>query len=124
MALSPKGFLAQRLSGLKARLQHAFALEPEGKPLSSEDLALLERTADAVVARGMAVPAVVFLESVGPMNFLGSQALHFFTPILEVVFPQRDVERVALLLERRDILSRLASLIESKAQAQRTRPRP
>jgi hypothetical protein len=120
MALPPKGFLAQRLSGLRARLQHAFALEPEGKPLSSEDLALLERAADAVVARGMAVPALVFLESVGPMNFLGSQALHFFTPILEVVFPQRDVERVAHLLERRDTLARLASLIETKAQDNRT----
>lgn len=115
MALPHKGFLTQRLSGLKAQLQQAFALGPEGTPLSVEDLALLERVAEAVVQRGMAAPAVVFLESVGPMNFLGSQALHFFTPILEVVFPQRDVERVALLLERRDTLSRLANLIERRA---------
>jgi hypothetical protein len=58
------------------------------------------------------------------MNFLGSQALHFFTPILEVVFSQRDVERVALLLERRDTLSRLAVLIERRAEAQRAATRP
>ncbi len=120
----PKGFLAQRLNGLKARVQHAFAVEPAGEPLSPDDAALLERVAAAVVERGMAVPAVVFLESVGPMNFLGSQALHFFTPILEVVFPQRDVECVALLLERRDTLSRLAVLIERRAEAQRTATRP
>jgi hypothetical protein len=120
----PKGFLAQRLRGLRARVQHAFAVEPTGEPLSAEDAALLERVAAAVVERGMAVPAVVFLESVGPMNFLGSQALHFFTPILEVVFSQRDVERVALLLERRDTLSRLAVLIERRAEAQRAATRP
>ena len=124
MATPPKGFLAQRLSGLKARVQHAFAMEPVGEPLSPEDVALLERVASAVVDRGMAVPAVVFLESVGPMNFLGSQALHFFTPILEVVFPQRDIQRVALLLERRDTLSRLAVLIERRAEAQRASTRP
>ena len=124
MASSPKWFSAQGLKGLKARWRYAFALGPEGEPLSPEDMALLERTAEAVVARGMAVPAVVFLESVGPMNFLGSQALHFFAPILDVIFPQRDVQRVALLLERRDTLSRLVSLIESRTEVTRTARRP
>jgi hypothetical protein len=124
MATFPKGFLAQRLNGLKARMQHAFAMEPAGAPLASEDQALLERVAVVVVDRGMAVPAMVFLESMGPMNFLGSQALHFFTPILEVVFPQRDVERVAQLLERRDTLSRLTVLIERHAETRRASTRP
>ena len=124
MAPFSKEFWAQRLGGLKARVQHAFAVEPVGEPLSAEDMALLERVADAVVGREMAAPAVVFLESVGPMNFLGSQALHFFTPILEVVFPRRDLERVALLLERRDTLSRLTVLIEQRAEARRTATRP
>lgn len=120
----PKGFLARRLCGLGARVQHAFAVQPAGEPLTAEDVALLDRVAAAVVERGMAVPAVVFLESVGPMNFLGSQALHFFTPILEVVFPQRDIERVALLLERRDTLSRLAVLIERQTETRRAAAHP
>ena len=85
-------------------------------PLAPENVALLERVAAAVVDRGMAVPAVLFLESLGPVAFLGSQALHFFTPILEVALPQREVERVALLLERRDALPLLATLIEGRAQ--------
>jgi hypothetical protein len=119
MASFPKGFLSQKLSGLRSKLQGAFATAP-AEPLTSADIALLERAADAVVQRGMATPAVLFLESVGPMNFLGSQALHFLTPILDVVFPQRDVERIACLLERRDTLTRLAALIETRAQG----PRP
>ncbi|MBI4401837.1 MAG: hypothetical protein HY581_09425 [Nitrospirae bacterium] len=112
------------MNRFRARLRHAFAMEPEGQPLSVEDVALLERVAEAVVARGMAAPAVVFLESMGPMNFLGSQALHFLTPVLEVVFPQPDIERVAHLLERRDTLTRLVAMIESRSEAQRVAGRP
>ena len=113
-----KDNLAQRLNGLTAALRHAFAVTPESKPLSAEDVALLERVADAVIRRRMSAPTLLFLESMGPMNFLGSQALHFFTPLLDVVFPQRDIERVALLLERRDTLARLAAIIESRADTQ------
>ena len=82
---------------------------------TTEDLTLLERVADAVVKRGMAAPATVFLESLGPMNFLGSQALYFLTPIVEWAFQAKEVEQVARLLERRDTLSRLIALIETKS---------
>ena len=118
MTTFSKDNLAQRLSGFTARVRHAFAVRPEGQPLSAEEVALLERVADAVIHRRMASPALLFLESMGPMNFLGSQALHFFTPLLDVVFPQRDIERIALLLERRDTLARLAAIIESRSDAQ------
>jgi hypothetical protein len=40
--------------------------------------------------------------------------VHFFTPLVDVLFPQREVERIALLLERRETLMRLAALIESR----------
>jgi len=119
-----KGFLAHRLGDLRDRLRHAFTVRPAGEPLSPEDVAVLERVAEAIVARGMATPAMVFLESVGPLNFLGSQALHFFTPILEVVVPHREIERVAFLLERRDTLSRLTGLIERLEGCGKTSVRP
>src|SRR5438093_7315522 len=118
MSSLPKGFFKHTLTGLQARFQHAFSTAPES-PLAAEDIVFLERAADAIVQRGMAVPAVLFLQSLGPVNFLGSQAVHFFTPLLEVVFPVRDVQRVALLLERRETLSRLAQLIEKRAETGR-----
>jgi hypothetical protein len=117
-----KSHLARWMSGAKARLKHAFAVEAEGQPLMPDEVRLLERAADAVVARGMAAPAAVFLESMGPMNFLGSQALHALIPILDVVFPRQDLERIARLLERRDTLTRLAVLIECRSEARRTTP--
>lgn len=75
----------------------------------------MERVAEAIVRRGMAAPAVVFLESLGPMNFLGSQALHVLTPLIDFAFDAREVEQVARLLERRDTIARLVAMIEAKS---------
>jgi hypothetical protein len=118
-----KGFVAEKLVQLRASLRHAFVVRPEAQPFSIEDIELMERVADAIVKRGMAAPATVFLESMGPMNFLGSQALHFLTPIIECAFDTREVEQVARLLERRDSISRLVAIIEAKSSAKRASAR-
>jgi hypothetical protein len=84
-----------------------------------EDVALMERIADVLVRRGMAAPATVFLESMGPMNFLGSQALHFLAPIIDCAFEAKEVEQVARLLERRETSARLVAIIEARSSVQR-----
>lgn len=107
--------MAEKLAKARAGLRHAFAVQPETQPLAIEDVQLLERIADTIVKRGMAAPATMFLESMGPMNFLGSQALHFLTPILDCAFNTKEVEQVARLLERRDTVTRLIAIIEAKS---------
>ena len=108
-----KGNAAAKLAQVRAGLRHAFAVRPETQPLSIEDVQLLERIAEVIVKRRMAAPAIMFLESIGPMNFLGSQALHFITPIIDCAFNAKEVEQVARLLERRDTVSRLIAIIEA-----------
>lgn len=108
-----KGNAAAKLAQVRAGLRHAFAVRPETQPLSIEDVQLLERIAEVIVKRRMAAPATMFLESIGPMNFLGSQALHFITPIVDCAFNVKEVEQVARLLERRDTVSRLIAIIEA-----------
>jgi hypothetical protein len=110
-----KGNAAKKVAQLRAGLRHAFAVQPETQPLAIEDVQLLERIAETIVKRGMAAPATMFLESMGPMNFLGSQALHFITPIIECAFSTKEVEQVARLLERRDTVSSLIAIIEAKS---------
>ncbi len=112
------GTTAEKLAQLGAGLRHAFAVQPENQPLAVEDVQLLERIADVIVNRRMAAPATMFLESMGPMNFLGSQALHFLTPILDCAFNTKEVEQVARLLERRDTVARLIAIIEAKSAPQ------
>lgn len=107
--------VSEKLSKVRAGLRHAFAVQPDAQLLAIEDVQLLERIAETVVKRGMAAPATMFLESMGPMNFLGSQALHFLTPILDCAFNTKEVEQVARLLEHRDTVTRLIAIIEAKS---------
>lgn len=113
MRLLFKDNVAETLVKVRAGLRHAFAIQPENQPLAIEDLQLLERIAEVIVRRRMTAPATLFLESMGPMNFLGSQALHFLTPILDCAFSTKEVEQIARLLERRDIVTRLVVIIEA-----------
>lgn len=106
---------AQALRDWRAPLRHAFAIAPTDAPLSPEDQALLEQMADRVVRRGLAAPATLFLESVGPLNFLGSQVLYGLAPLLRFACERDDFDRAARVLERRDSLTRLAALIEARA---------
>lgn len=122
MALISSESVVHKLSAFRTALRHAFAVQPAREEWSAEDTALLDRVADAVVKRGMAAPASVFLESMGPMNFLGSQALHFVSPILECAFSAKEVTQIARLLERRDSLSRLITLIDGKSAASQGTP--
>jgi hypothetical protein len=113
---------SQRIQALRAKFQHAFALQPDGQPLTADEQALLEKVAATVVNRRMAGPALLFLESAGPMNFLSSQALHFLAPILELACDAREIERAACLLERRDAIPRLIELIEAKPAPAKSAP--
>ncbi len=123
MASFTKASLTEKWEQVRAGLSHAFSTRSEVDTFTIEDLALLQRIADAVVQRRMAAPAVVFLESLGPMNFLGSQALHFFAPIIELAFSAQEVSQVAALLERRDTTVRLIALIEAASAPQRAAAR-
>ena len=118
-----KDHLTGRWRQLHHGLKHAFSAQPPSTPLSPEDLELMERIADALVKRRLAAPAAMFLDSMGPMSFLGSQALHLLTPVIECAFEGKDLERVARLLERRDTITRLVALIESKTSTKRASAR-
>ncbi len=110
----------QRARRIGQRLRNAFAVGPPREPLGPEDEVLLDKMATVVVQRKMARPTVLFLETLGPMNFLGSQALHFLTPILNLVCETRELEQAARILERRDALPRLIALIEAKEDKEQT----
>jgi hypothetical protein len=118
MASFTKASLTEKWDRVRVGLSHAFSTRAEAEIFTVEDLALLQRIADAVVQRRMAAPAVVFLESLGPMSFLGSQALHFFAPIIELAFSAHEVSQVAALLERRDTTVCLIALIEAASVPQ------
>lgn len=86
----------------------------EGRDIfPDEELAIIEKVARKVVDRGMTVPAIIFLESVKPLNFIGSQALVFFEPIVQTVFNFRDYDTFRSALEKRPSIELLIQKIEA-----------
>lgn len=80
--------------------------------ITPEQEQMLDKIAQTIVRRGMSVPAVFFMETLKPLNFIGSQALVFFGPIIESLFPKNGVYDFAELMENRENVDRLMLKIE------------
>ena len=96
----------------RQEFRRAFALTPTEASYSAEDEALLRKVAGLIVKRGMAEPALLFLESLGPLNFLGGQVLHGLKPFLDLLCDPQELDRLATMLERRDSVDRLIAFIQ------------
>ncbi len=84
--------------------------------LTAEQISLFERLSDWIVGRRMTVPAVLFLESVKPLNYIGSQAMVFFSPFVNALFEVRQWELIRTALERRETLGWFTELLEAKEE--------
>ncbi len=89
-------------SRMRRDLSYAFALDRQLDQLGPDDLALLDRFARLLAERGLVTPAIFLVESMAPLGFLGSQLVHALLPIMGMVAPLDDIERLARLLERRE----------------------
>lgn len=106
--------------GFWDKVRYAFQTEDESKTVfSEEETALLGKVADAVVKRRLAAPALMFLESVRPLNFLSSQVMVFFQPIVSLAISTKDMELLAQILERRKSIPFLIELIEKREDSPR-----
>src|SRR5258708_788041 len=94
-------------------LKHAFAIEPDGSVEPTEtQRTIIDRLCRQVHARGLATPALIFLESVRPLNYVSSQTLHFFAPVLSAVTDARACQEFAEFLEHRGSVDYLCRRIE------------
>ena len=100
------------LSRVAAGFRHAFALKSPHGALTEEDHELLHRLAVTIDKRGLTTPAIMFLESIGPLNYIGSQAMVFLKPIATLIFNPDEYERFTKIVERREGLSALVGAIE------------
>ncbi len=87
--------------------------DAEKTTMTEEEQAILKKVATKVVERRMAVPAIVFLESVKPLNYIGSQVLVFFEPIIQTVFNFKDYDNFRSALEKRESIETLILNIEA-----------
>ena len=87
--------------------------DPEENPLPEEEEAVLDKLARWVVKKSMAVPAIVFCESVKPLNYIGSHGMVFFEPMVQTIFSIKDYDTLRLALEKRQSLEILIQKIEA-----------
>ena len=73
---------------------------------------VLTKIAQKVVDLRLTPVAVVMLESSKPLSFVGSQLMVFFQPIVTSLFPFRQYDEVAALLEERANVEALIQKIE------------
>jgi hypothetical protein len=95
----------------------------EPAEFAAEDVALLERVAARTVELHLEVPAVLTLETIRPLSLVAGQAMLFFQPMVQALLRLGDYRRFAALVERREALELLASLIERRAESVRAAPR-
>lgn len=83
---------------------------------------LLTRLASEIVKRSLSAPAVMFLESIKPLSFLGSQAMVFFAPFVKAFWDGSSYDQLATLLEDRqnvELLLREIERLEAEQDAAR-----
>jgi len=73
---------------------------------------VLTKIAQKIVDLKLTPVAVVMLESSKPLSFVGSQLMVFFQPIVTSLFPFRQYDEVAALLEERANVEALIQIIE------------
>lgn len=81
-------------------------------PEECDDLA--KRIAHKIVERDLAVPAIIFLESIKPVSFLGSQMLVFANPIVSLLVQSGDYYRFVRMIEDRENVEKLTVAIEEE----------
>jgi hypothetical protein len=82
--------------------------------ITQRQVELLEKIADRIVKYRMAMPAILFLESVRPLNYVGSQAMVFLAPVVHSLFSAREYDEIQQALEHRQTISYVVDLLEEK----------
>ena len=101
--------------GLIDGFKNAFSTKQDNKNTNISDARrdeLLLKIANIVIQKKMETPIILFLESVRPLNNIGSQAMHFLKPAAASIFNAAVWDELAILLEDRENIDRLLEMIE------------
>ncbi len=80
--------------------------------VTDEQHATVERVASFIVRFGMTVPAILALETLRPLSFVGSQFMYLLSPAVTVFLTQHDWDSMARLLEHRGGIEYVLQTIE------------
>ncbi len=77
---------------------------------------MIEWVAQQIHKRGLTTPAVFFIEMNRPISYIGSQAVHFFSPFINAIFDSKLASEVGTLMADRKNIDRLIDRLEMLAR--------
>ena len=80
--------------------------------LTNDDKAFLSKLANKVVELKLITPSIFFLEMVKPLNFIGSQTMVFFGPIISAFVKTDGYYKAAEIFENHHSVEFLIQEIE------------
>jgi len=80
--------------------------------VTAEQAAATDKVARFIVRFGLTVPAILALESLRPLSFVGSQFMYLLSPAVTTFLSQKDWESMAGLLEQRSGVEYVLRVIE------------
>lgn len=96
--------------------KHAFSIGTscENTTVSEKEHILISKLVTVIEKRKLTVPATLFLESVQPLNYIGSQMMLFFRPFLTFFFTPAEYDLLQGILEKRDGIKRIIEELEKR----------
>ena len=80
--------------------------------LTNDDKAFLSKLANKIVELKLITPSIFFLEMVKPLNFIGSQSMVFFGPIISAFVKTDGYYKAAEIFENHNSVEFLIQEIE------------
>ena len=112
----------------KGWLKHAFHVDDDSpiEPNETQKKAL-DKLCKGIIRRGLTTPAIIGVEMGRPLNFVGSQTMQFFTPLISAFVPTESWSAVAEFLEKRGSIDWIRNRIEeleSEVEDKNTQEKP
>lgn len=74
----------------------------------------MSKIAKEIVQRQLTVPAIIFLETIKPLSFLGNQLLIFANPVISLVVQTGNYYKFVRMIEDRENIEKLTVVIEEE----------
>ncbi|MCK4225907.1 hypothetical protein KAX29_03345 [candidate division WOR-3 bacterium] len=80
---------------------------------------MLGKLAQEIVDRGLTTPAIMFIETMKPLSFIGSQLMVMANPFVQVLFNSKSYWEITVLLEDRKNVEYLIQEIERRCHGEK-----
>ena len=87
---------------------------PEKIKINEDQKKLLTKIAKAITSKGMTAPTIFFLETMQPLNYIGSQFMAYLEPFLTFVIPRDAYNDIQKILEQRKGIDYFLSILEDE----------